>query len=64
MTLSRKTHPLEYEHPECANPECRAEFKKLKGSPVRLCEGCLVHPNLVARYAVRDERERTHRQDY
>lgn len=56
--------PIEYEQSECRNPECKVLFRKMKGSPVTLCEGCLIHPNLVARYAVRDPRESTERRDF
>lgn len=56
--------PIEYERVYCENPECGQVYRKMRGSPVRLCEGCLIHPNLVARFPERNPREKTERRDY
>ena len=62
MTVAK---PLEYEQVECRNPECKVSFRKMKGSPITLCEGCLIHPNLaIPDTPVRDPRESARRRDY
>lgn len=62
--MPRKLPPLEFEQCSCVNPECGEPFRKMKGSPVKLCVSCMIHPNLVAPHPVRDQRETAERRDF